>query len=79
MPKCPRCQKEVYFGKGFLPRPSRPASGHLPGTDAALWVLWAPRLLAPMLRTPSLQIPGLSQNGSALCCGFPGWPGWVML
>lgn len=23
MPKCPRCQKEVYFGKGFPLPPSR--------------------------------------------------------
>lgn len=35
MPKCPRCQKEVYFGKGFLP---------LPGTGAGLWVLYCTSL-----------------------------------
>lgn len=84
MPKCPRCQKEVYFGKGFLPLPSRP---HREGTCrapmlplAGLWVLRAPRLLgAPILRTPSLQIPGVSQSCSPLRCGSPGCPGWVIL
>lgn len=24
MPKCPRCQKEVYFGKSCLPPPPSP-------------------------------------------------------
>lgn len=75
MPKCPRCQKEVYFGKGFLSLPSRPH----PGGHAGLYILWAPRLLAPILRSPSLQTPGISQSCSALRCGSPGCPGWVSL
>lgn len=29
MPKCPRCDKEVYFGKGFLP-PPRPRGWDAP-------------------------------------------------
>lgn len=82
MPKCPRCQKEVYFGKGSLRPPQPPQPGHLSGTDAALaglWVLRAPRLLAPILRTPSLRIPGVSQSCSALRWGAPRCPGWVIL
>lgn len=49
MPKCPRCQKEVYFGKGILhPHPFQPL-----GTPI-LWVLGTP--IAP---TPVLQVLGV--------------------
>lgn len=56
MPKCPRCQKEVYFGKGFLlPPPRGPHSAGTAGLSGCS--CWG----APMLHPAEVWVPGTPQ------------------
>lgn len=76
MPKCPRCQKEVYFGKGCLPPPSiphppAPASYPRAACPGCCRLLRCPTTVHPCAMSPWRALDGPLNPPEERSCGVP--------